>query len=399
MKNKLILSIAAFFQLALTSFGNFYPEGIAVHPTENLMVIAHESGNIILIEKTTYKHLKTVKVFSEIESISFNNNGSHLWVLGVDADDNDGLIQLNSSTWEKTAEIACEKAVFSFVGNKLAYKKDYFATEIKLIDLTSAELVGSLKMTFTNEKSHADYFEFSPDGKTLIMGENVYGESPCEILFFPTEGFVSKPLKSVISASKISSGFGTGACSLNNEHVLIGWSETIKVGSDAATVINRGYDYCYSFCASPDGKYFFIGTSSGRASRYEFSTMKKTEVSVEEMKGATGNIMGICTTDGKLYHFITEDYIVGTINPDGFVLKQNFISMNVNVILDSYETKELETIRAACKSNGCNVEIPDEYDEENPPVIATNISMSAAYTLIEKMDDADVYCLVSIIEP
>ena len=399
MKNKLILSVLAVFQLAFTGFANFYPEALAVHPTENMMVIAHESGNIIIIEKTTYKHLKTVKVFAEIEAINFSNNGGHLWVFGVDADDNDGLIQLNSSTWEKTAEFECERAAFSTIGNKLAYKKDYFATEIKLIDMTSAELVGSLKMTFTNEKSKADFFEFSTDGKNLIMAENVFGESPCEILVFPSEGFVSTPLKSVISRSKISTGFGTGLCSFNDEHILIGWSETIKAGKDSATVFDRGYDYCYSFCASPDGKYFFIGTSSGRASRYEFSTFKKTEVRVEEMKGATGNIMGICTTDGKVYHFITEDYIVGTINPDGFVLKQNFISMNVNVILDSYETKELETIRAACKANGCAAEIPDEYDEENPVVIATNIPMSAAYTLIEKMDDADVYCLVSIIEP
>src|SRR5690606_5663783 len=157
-------------------------------------------------------------------------------------------------------------------------------------------------------------------------------------------------------------------CSFNDEFVLVGWSQTIKTGADSVQVIERNGDYCYSFCASPDGKHFFIGTSYGQASRYEFSTLRKTEVQIEEMNGVTGNIRGICTTDGKVYHFITEDYIAGTFSSEGFVLKQNFISMNVNVVLDDYETKEIETIKEACKANGLDVIIPEEYNEENPTV-------------------------------
>lgn len=398
MKNKFILTCLAIFSIALSSFANFYPVGIAVHPTENILVVAHESGNIIIIEKTSFKYLKTIKVLSEIESISFSKDGGHLWIFGENQEENTCVLALDSKTWTKQHEIECFMAKFSPVSNKLCYTLGYTSKEVKIVDMSSAESVGALKTTFTRDDASVDFFEFSTDGSQIILAERAYRDETCEILIFPSEGFVAQPLRSVISTSKISTGFGTGLGSLNNEYVLIGWSETIKVGANQAEVINRGYDFCYSFCSSPDGKYFFIGSVSGRASRYDFTTMKKTELTVEEINGATGDIAGICTTDGKLYYFITDEYIVGTINPEGFVLKQNFISMNVNVILDEYETKEIETIRAACAANGYTVEIPDEYDEENPVIIATNISLSDAYTLIEKMDDADIYCLVSIIE-
>lgn len=392
-----ILSIALCFT-TMSGWANYYPEALAVHPTENIMVMAHGSGNLVIFEKSTYKHIKTIKVLSEIKTTSFSRDGMHLWVHGTDSQDNDVLLQLNSSTWEKSYEIECDEVAFSSTANKVAYKKDFFATDIKIIDLTTAESVGAMKMSFSKENAKVDFFEFSTDGKKLLMAENAYGENPCEILIYPSEGFVSTPLLVVTSPSKISTGFGTGLCSAGEEFTLIGWSETIKIVNGGVEVIDRGYHYCHSFCSSPDGQYFFVGSSIGRAVKYDRSTMKKTELGIEEMKGVTGDIIGITTTDGVTYHFLTDEYIVGTINADGFVLKQNFISMNVNVILDSYEPKEVEDIKKACKANGCNVEIPEEYDEENPVIISSNISINAAYALIEKMDEADIYCLVSIME-
>ena len=62
-----------------------------------------------------------------------------------------------------------------------------------------------------------------------------------------------------------------------------------------------------------------------RAVRFDMTSMQKTEVSIEEMKGVNADIVGIRTTQCKTYHFLTDEYNVGTINGVGFVLNQNFI--------------------------------------------------------------------------
>jgi len=399
MKNKFILTVLSIFCFAFARLCIHYPKSIAIHPTEDILVIGHNTGNIIIVEKSTLKFLTMIKVCKTIEKTSFNKDGSQLWLFGRNLEEKDCALSLDSKTWTKKHEIGCYKATFSSTANKLCYKIGYSSGELKIADMSSAESVGSLKTAFTKDDSHVDFFEFSTDGSQIIMAESVFGDIPCEILIYPSEGFVAKPTKSFISSTKISTGFGTGISSNNNEHILIGWSETLKLKTDTCETLSRGYDFCHSFCSSADGSYFYIG-GGGEATQYDFLTMKTVPIELEKIDGHAGNIIAIGTIDSKNYYFVTDDYIVGIINSDGFVVKQTLLNMTVDVILsNSYKAEDVQKINDACKLNKLKVVIPEIYDKEKPVKIAAGVSMSDASKIIEKMRASGIYCGVSLIQP
>lgn len=383
--------------LSLCGYSYDLPKSLSINPNGNQLVIGHSSGTILLVNTKGLKYEKSVKICDEIEEMSFDEKGEFLWVFGRN-NNNSVLMKFETEDWNLKEEKKCEHAVFSSIGNKVCYKKDYFTNDLKVLDLTSGESVGTAKIKFKNRDGKIGYFELSGDGKKIIIAEKVFGGAAAEILIYSAEGLNASPENSCSSPKGLSDGFGTGVCTKNNSHIAIGWSETIRINEDSCESLDRGYTFCNSFCADPEGNFFFIG-GSNEINRFEFKDIRVSKSEIEEISGASGKVISIKTLEGKDFYFITEDYIVGKINGDGFVLEQNLLSMNVDVILrDGYRADGVQKIKDACKKYKYKVNVPDEYDKDNPVVILSNVPMKKAFDAIIKMRKERVHCIVRLID-
>lgn len=393
MKKLVFILIMAWSVMTLAAD---YPSALTVHPDGSKLIVGHQSGRIFIVAEKGLKYENSIKLCQKIEGLCFDSSGDYLWVSGLLNDNKRSLMVFNSKSFELIQSWECERAVFSFSGNRVSFKKDYFSQEIKTLDLSTRESLGTIKAKFTKQDARIGYFELSGDGTQLIVVESVFGDGSAEVLVYPSEGLVASPLNSYENGTDVSTGFGSGVCTKVGGHIVIGWSETLRISSDTCQVLNRGYDYCSSFCSDPKGSFFFVG-SNEKITRYNFDDLRTSELRLEDVNGAGGKISGICTLDGSTFYYVSEDYVMGKFNSDGFILEQALLNFNVDVILrDGYKPEKAQEIRDACKKYKFKATIPDECDKENPVVIVADVPMKEAWEAIISMREERIQCVVRI---
>jgi len=396
---KLFNTILGLFVLTLSSsiYAGDGPIAIKQHPTENHLVVALASGKISIVNSKSLKIEKSISVAKNIKKISFNNDGSMLWVHGETSNKpGNRLLGYGTKHWGLEKEVDGSDVSFSNDGSKALVRESSFAKELKIIDLTTGEKTGGIKIKFKNEENSSEFFGFSGDGKFVIISERSYGSGAKEIQVYNGDGYSSAPLRSYASPEGITDGFATGVVTKGDEHIVSGWSNSYKLSKDTCIALDRKYNYCSAFYASPTGDFLFIMDSKGM--KYKFDDFSSTSIAFDKVDGFFGKVKSVCSVNDKDFYYVTNDFIIGKLNAEGFALQQELLEYTVSLKLrDSYKPEKVEAMQSALKKNGIKVTIPEKYDRKNPVIVKDGISIKDAHEYIQKMRKAEVKIQLAIV--
>ena len=220
---------------------------------------------------------------------------------------------------------------------------------------------------------------------------------PGELVIYPSEGFSSKPEKTIKCSKAISNSFGSGLSSKDNNHLFIGWFNAFKMADTVETIIPK-WNSCYAVFAASNGEFAYASMGEN-AAYFDMTSNNFTEVKVEDIGAVHGNITSFCSNDNKNIYFITEDHMVGIMNESGFVIKQAVLNYKVNLVLrDEYKPEKASEISSQLKSAGYKVIIPETYNEQNRVIIAKGVSVEKAIEMEEDIRNKTNYAIQTITE-
>ena len=386
MKHKItqITSLLVALVLTLNVFGNDKP--IAINVISNSKVIvSNSSGLVSIISSDQLKLEKSMHLMKSIKKASISSDGLTYWILGNDLSKNKTMLtSFDVKTWEKKSSVECSDAAFAPDGSKVAYRASAFAKELKIIDLVTREKTGGIKFSFTKTDASADFVSYSGDSKYIFVVERKYGKGNREILKYNGDGYSAKSLQIFMSSKGVSAGFGSGVISKGEEHILIGWSETIKITGDSCKVIDRGFDFCNTFYGVNSGDYFYILGSKG--TRYTFEDLAKTSIEFDKVDGLFGTVSAATSLDDKTCIYVTDDFIIGKFNSDGFTKGEAMLSYKTDLVLaEFYKPETIKELKRKLKKGGYKVELPEKYSRSNNIVIETNLSLKEAKQIQTKL--------------
>jgi hypothetical protein len=250
--------------------------------------------------------------------------------------------------------------------------------------MISREKTGGIKFNFTDSEGSAEFVGYSGDSKYIFATERKYGSEIREVLKYNGDGYSAKPLQKLKSEKGISSGFGTGIASKGEEHILIGWSETLKITADSSYTLARGYEFCHTFYGLTGGDFFFILGSKGN--RYKFEDLSTTSIEFEKVEGKFGNVSAAAMLDENTCVYVTDKFVIGKFNNEGFTMGESMMQYKVDIVLTQYyKPDNIKDLRANLKKAGYKIEVPEKYSRFNRLVLEEGLSMKKADEIIGKL--------------
>lgn len=393
MKNRITQITAFLFMLTISFsiFGADKPVAISVVPGSKTVIVSNSNGMVSILGSKKMLIEKSMVLMKSIKNAAISKDGSTYWLMGNDLENGHAaLMAFDIATWEKKSTIQCSDAAFAPDGTKVAYRTSTFAKELKIIDMISREKTGGIKFSFTDNDGSAEFVGYSGDSKYIFVAERKYGSEMREILKYNGDGYSTQSLQKLKSAKGVSSGFGTGIASKGEEHILIGWSETLKITADSCYVLDRGYDFCHTFYGLTGGDFFFILGSKGN--RYKFEDLSTTTIEFEKVEGKFGNVSSAAMLDDKTCVYVTDQFVIGKFNNEGFTQGESMLEYKVDVVLtEYYKPENIKDLRSKLKKAGYKIEIPEKYSRSNRLVLEEGLSMKKAIAVIAELKkDKDI---------
>ncbi|HBS86407.1 MAG: hypothetical protein A2W91_19525 [Bacteroidetes bacterium GWF2_38_335] len=397
--NKILVILLSIFLTAVYAFEANTPIAIAANPNEKIIVIGHQNGYITILDKESLKVKGTKKIGHNIKKLSFTSNGKYLWVIGYVEERKEKVYCVEVSDWTVDFKLSADKVNWSNTTDRLCYTIGYGDTQVHLLDMNTKSKIGAVDAKFSDPEMKIDALMFSSDGKELLVsGHKGYGnDEPGEVLVYKSEGYSKIHKKTIKSKKAFSDSFGHGVLSKDSTYFIFSWFNG-RLFKGAEELVYPDYLTCYSVFAEPDGSFALIGSGRHAIERFDINSPNSSKLTFEKIGKSEGGVVSF-SSDGKNVYFITDEHLIGVINKEGFVTKQELLTYKVNLILrDYYKAEQAKEIENQLKSLGYKVVVPEEYDKNNRVVIKSELTVEKAYDAVIEIREKTTLGIQTIVE-